>query len=143
MDLLKGVMFSLVTGMLVGCASPAQDAPDQWYVTMALNETMTTLCHQAGLMDSDTSATGMYLVRMYKQQTYHDPAKLNFRINEAKSALNPVQEADCARYTVFIKTTQMEQESKQARQLSNPAQLSTPRQTNCSTYFGQTHCTSY
>lgn len=141
---MKSILLMCGIGLLVGCASQPTATPEQWYITMATNEAMTNLCYEAELMDSDTSATGMYLLSVYRNQTAHDPNKLSFRVNEAKGALTPVKKEHCRQYTQLIKTEKLKLESRQKAATSQRSTSSDiPKQTQCSTYFGQTHCTTY
>jgi hypothetical protein len=132
MQLIKKIsLLSLVLASMLGCA--AGNSPQEidfyskvWYYSGS--------CAHAGLMDRDTAAKGMAYAssNIYKS----DSAKAEARIKELAGSGIQVNKSECDSLALRV----MDEASKPT---PATASVSRPTFTNCSTYFGQTFCTSY
>lgn len=124
---------SLLALALTGCATPTSPqvidyAAKLYYYSQA--------CAQKGLLDQETAAKGIAVANKSVYST--DSERVNVRVGELRS-WNPIpvkQVCDDTRLHIL---------SRVAGGALTPPTASTNqvKTTNCSTYFGQTHCTSF
>lgn len=100
------------------------------------------LCNQAGLMDIDTAGKGMaYASRSVNQR---DAGRVNDYVKSFTASLHKADVKTCSVLALKIKEAEVTQAAQAQAQARQPVyQYSAPRTTNCSTYFGQTNCSTF
>lgn len=139
---MRWIGLMLAVGVLVGCASQPQPPGQEWYVRMASMSAVTDMCRDAGYFTSQERGAGLFFLQQYRQEVSHDPVRLTNYIAQAKDALSPIPKETCTRYAQMIEAKRLEHQQKMQAPAA-PVQSNLPKQTQCSTYFGQIHCTTY
>lgn len=119
---------------VVGCTTTprSQEDIDQ----LAKSYYHAHICAEAGMLDQETAAKGMALIQ--SQVHSHESARVkeSGRQYEATGVKADVQ--NCSRLRLSILTALAAKGTTPA-----PTQSYQPTTTNCTTYFGQTRCTTY
>ena len=115
---------------LVACA--ITPLPDEHYEKAAMQFMGVHKCGVKGLMPVEVAARGKQRIQNHVNSYTYDKSRLDIFINSADVTLTVTPE--------ICNTLAMQIPGGSGGYA--PAQ-STPRTTNCSTYFGQTHCTTF
>ena len=127
-------MLGLAVLWLGGCAATNSQQEIDYYAKLAYRS---HACADAGLMDQETAAKGMAYAssNIYRSETPRFQERMR---QDAATGVNANQ-SNCNDLRLRILTEVAIKEGKRAA----PAQTTQPTYTNCSTYFGQTYCTTY
>ncbi len=135
----------LALAVLMGCASePAPLAPPEFYEQVGGMLAVVDVCSPSGFMSSDVAGKALYLAD-YRQKSTSYRYWPN-QIEQRRTALREksskqVSKEFCAQAASYIEAIYLETAQLQRSQVNqSPAY---PTNTNCTTYFGNTHCTSY
>lgn len=120
---------------LSACATPSS----QEYINYVGSvHHFSDLCYQAGLIDIDTAARGRVMAS--RNLRTEDRARVNEYLGGFTASRHKADKQSCVNLTLRIKEDGVTQAAKAVQPVY---QYRTPMTTNCSTYFGQTHCTSF
>jgi hypothetical protein len=136
-------LLPVVAAALVGCASTPAPKPylsSADLLNVAEMDYFSEQCSRHGKMALETAALGKTLVSWAMQRYTIDMYKFGqFKTNLASENMRIDQR--CNEVSLQILTIKGKQDAVKSTNASAPSFM--PRTTNCSTYFGQTHCTSY
>jgi hypothetical protein len=133
-------ILALTTIALSGCAAQQKPAlPEQAYDKFAQQIVVLDRCGLQGKMQPDLAAFA-------KAKTTIDLATWSYEEDKMMAAIKVVEGYNyqipmevCNSYAVGFEGVRLKDKAAAAR----PVPSYMPRTTNCSTYFGQTHCTTY
>lgn len=125
---------SLVLLSLVACATTP--LPEDSYEKAAMQFVGVHKCGVNGLMPAETAEMGKRFLRSYVGSYTYDKSRLERRFKEAENTLDVTPQI-CNTLAMGIIGANGGSATPVA-----PVQ-NTLRTTNCSTYFGQTHCTTF
>lgn len=114
----------------VGCASAP--LPDTYYDRIAQQLVGAQKCGSSGMMPAETAAPSIRVTQNKLHDYTFDQARLAERLKFSNDVLMMTRE-DCNSLAI---------QAMAFKGNSAPVQYA-PRTTNCSTYFGQTRCTSF
>ena len=120
---------------LVGCATQQQSQAE--IDSYAKGHYRSYICAAAGFMDQETAAKGMAFAN--SQVNRSQSAQYQESVRRHAATGERADQQNCANLRLQILTAMAAKENKSAA----PAQTYQPTTTNCSTYFGQTHCTTF
>lgn len=132
---------------LAGCASSRDHrtvATEDQYRHTALLRVKSRTCVEKGFL-SPEHAYAAYMSALDGLSLYiYSPSYLQYTITQIGSVPEPAK-PECAAIAIRAAAYQ---EKKRRTELAEAVEAvntkaAAPRQTTCSTYFGQTHCTSY
>lgn len=129
---MKKPFILLLALSLIGCATTP--LPDAHYSQLASQFVAAQECGAKGLMPAETAALAIAVTRNKLDEYTYDKWMLEQRLDYAKNTLTMTQ-AQCNTMAVWAMGF------KGSQATATPTYQ--PRTTNCSTYFGQTHCTSF
>jgi hypothetical protein len=124
-------------------------ATEKWYYTTAASTVLTRKCGLNGQLSPDKAAWGKLHLEQLLKSVRYDAARM--AAMEEKLDKAGVLPSLCNWVAVGIAEAQLKEQRAQPPaavvQATPPVivqpWMNTPRTTNCSTYFGQTHCTSF
>lgn len=124
---------SLLVITLVGCAT---SRPQEDIDRLAKSYYHIHICGEAGMLDQETAAKGMSLInsQVYK----HESPRIQESGKRYAATGVKADAKNCSNLRLQILTALASKGAAPA-----PTQSYQPVTTNCSTYYGQTHCTSY
>ena len=128
----KLLLSSLVLLSLIGCASTP--LPDAYYDKLAGQFIGAQECGAKGFVPAETAAMAIAFTRNKLNEYTYDKAQMQDRLEYAKMSLTVTRE-QCNSMAVSVMGIK-------GSQPTAPVQYA-PRTTNCATYFGQTHCTTF
>ena len=126
------LIVSLLTFSLIGCASAP--LPDNYYDQLAKQFIGAQKCGAKGFMPAETAAMAIQFTKNKLNDYTYDRPRMVERLKVYNDVLMVAQE-EC-------NTIAMWAMGVKGNKTTAPVQYA-PRTTNCSTYFGQTHCTSF
>lgn len=126
------LLVSLLALLMTGCATANTQQEVDYAAKLHYSS---QLCARTGLMDQETAAKGMALS---SKHVYNSEAeRVNTKLNEYRVTKPTLSKSECSDIRLHI-LAKVASAPTQA-----PAPAYQPVTTNCVTYFGQTHCTSY
>jgi hypothetical protein len=128
----KLLLPSLVLLSLIGCASAP--LPENNYEKAAMQLVGSHKCGATGLMPVEMAAAGKRITQNYLRSHSFNQDRLEIFLNSANQTLTVTPEI-CNQLAMEIVRI------NGGSATATPAYQ--PRTTNCSTYFGQTHCTTF
>ena len=131
----KLLTYALPLILLNACATPASQEYINYFGEIYH---YSSLCHQAGLIDIDTAAKGRAFAS--RSVRAEDAVRVNEYVSSFTASRHKANKQVCDGLTLRIKEAEVTQVVKAAQPVYQYRQ---PRVTNCSTYFGQTTCTSF
>lgn len=127
-------LVSLLAISLAGCATTPRPQEDIDRLAKAYYHIY--ICSEAGMLDQETAAKGLAL--MNSQYYKHESPRVQ-ESGERYAAIGVKADAkNCSNLRLQLLTALASKGTTSA-----PTQSYQPVTTNCSTYFGQTHCTSF
>jgi hypothetical protein len=125
---------SLLAVSLAGCA--VSTPPQTVYYSAKLYHASQS-CARSSFMDQETAAKGMAIAS--KSIYSSESAAVNAHLEEFRTKYAPPTQAVCNETRLHI----LERVAAGALTPAAPSVSTKPSTTNCSTYFGQTHCYSF
>ena len=120
--------------MLLGACATAP-LPSNHYEKVAMQFVGTHKCGAAGLMSVEMAAKGKEITRRYINSHTYDKPLLEDHMNVVNNTLTVTSE--------ICNSLAMEIARISGSSAASVSPAYTPRTTNCSTYFGQTHCLTF
>ena len=129
----KTLVTSLAILSIAGCATPQTSEQALDFYSRVLY--YSAACHEANLLDRETAAKGIAWARSNYYANESDKVRAKAEALHASGVR--ADKSNCDQLALRI----LSETNKPAAQPR--AAVQQPRYTNCSTYFGQTFCTSY
>ena len=140
---MRWIALMLGVGVLSGCGSMMQsNLNENGYIQTAALQVSAEACSKAGLVDNQTAAAAYYFARSNTAGVNYDQAKLDAYTNKARREI-VASESFCQTLTQAVEVRKMEEHRFRQNVQRTAPPSNVPVQTNCSTSFGQTHCTTY
>lgn len=135
----------LLSTFLVGCAvTPKPPMPEGMYGKAAMDSHGLDRCGFSGRMGLDVVARGKTIISNGINQYTFDRERMGKEFQAWQQSLQEPPDAWCSNFIVLILQNQQQAEARQRDATAvAPSWMRKPSVTNCSTYFGQTHCTSF
>lgn len=140
---MRWIALMLGVGVLSGCGSMMQsDLNENGYIQTAALWAGAEACSNARLVDTQTATAAYYFARSNVTGVNYDQQKLDAYTNKARKEI-VASESFCNSLAQAVEIRKMEEQRfrQNVQRTAPPSTL--PVQTNCSTYFGQTHCTTF
>lgn len=134
---LTHTLILLACSVLASCASMKPPMPEHMYNEAAVQWITVQQCGVEGLLSPETTALGKSYLQRSADVYQFDQNRLNAEVQRNGHRYLGFTSEACNRIAMKI---------MEVKQKDQPATYVTPYRpvtTNCSTYFGQTHCTTF